>query len=87
MKQALLTFKQYLTQQDDSIDESDAIQKYSEYKSEFKRKQIAEFFDEHKEEDWWVYWSLPHAFTIIGLLEPSWRLYLSVQPSVSSGMY
>ncbi len=47
-KRPMLSFKQFLTQQD----ESDAIQKYSEYKSEFKRKQVAEFFDDHKEEDW-----------------------------------
>lgn len=52
-KQAMLSFKQFLTQQDDSIDESKAIQLYQEYKTEFKRKQIIEFFDEHKEEDWY----------------------------------
>ena len=52
-KQAMLSFKQFLTQQDDSIDESKAIQLYQEYKTEFKRKQIMEFFDEHKEEDWY----------------------------------
>ena len=51
-KQTMLSFKQFLAQQDDSIDETDAIQKYNEYKREFKQKQIMEFFDEHKEEDW-----------------------------------
>ena len=51
-KQTMLSFKQFLTQQDDSIDETDAIQKYNEYKREFKQRQIVEFFDEHKEEDW-----------------------------------
>ena len=48
----MLSFKQFLTQQDDSIDEGQAIQLYQDYKFEFKRKQIIEFFDEHKEEDW-----------------------------------
>ena len=51
-KKTMLSFKQFLTQQDDSIDESQAIQLYQDYKSDFKRKQITEFFDEHKEEDW-----------------------------------
>jgi hypothetical protein len=50
-KKAMLSFKQFLTQQDDSIDEGEAIQLYQEYKSDFKRKQITDFFDEHKEED------------------------------------
>ena len=48
----MLSFKQFLTQQDDSINESQAIQLYQDYKSDFKRKQLIEFFDEHKEEDW-----------------------------------
>ena len=51
-KKAMLSFKQFLAQQDDSIDESQAIQLYQEYKIDFKRKQINDFFDEHKEEDW-----------------------------------
>ena len=49
---AMLSFKQFLAQQDDSIDEGQAIQLYQEYKGDFKRKQITDFFDEHKEEDW-----------------------------------
>lgn len=51
-KKSMLSFKQFLAQQDDSIDEGEAIQLYQEYKSDFKRKQITDFFDEHKEEDW-----------------------------------
>lgn len=51
---AMLSFKQFLAQQDDTIDEGQAIQLYQEYKSDFKRKQITDFFDEHKDEDWYV---------------------------------
>ena len=51
-RQAMLSFKQFLTQQDDSIDESEATAKYNEYKIDFKRTVIKEFFDEHKDEDW-----------------------------------
>lgn len=49
----LLTFKQYLTQQDDAISEEDAIKRYNDYKIDFKRQQISEFFLTHKEEEWW----------------------------------
>ena len=48
----MLTFKQFLTQQDDTIGEEDAIKKYNEYKLDFKRQQISEFFLAHKEEEW-----------------------------------
>ena len=52
MRHAMMSFKQFLTQQDDSIGETEAIAAYNEYKAEFKRKQMEEFFEEHKEEDW-----------------------------------
>jgi len=50
----MLTFKSFLTTQDDSISDEDAIKKYSEYKLEFKRQQLNEFFVNHKDEEWWV---------------------------------
>jgi len=46
------SFKQFLQQQDDSISDEEAIKRYNEYKLEFKRTQINNFFLEHKEEDW-----------------------------------
>ncbi len=48
----MLTFKSFLTTQDDSISDEDAIKKYSEYKLEFKRQQLNEFFVNHKDEEW-----------------------------------
>ncbi len=48
----LLTFKQFLTQQDDNIDDEEAIKLYHEYKADFKKKQLHQFFNDHKEEDW-----------------------------------
>lgn len=50
----MMSFKQFLAQQEDTIDEMEAIQKYNEYKREFKAKQIKEFFEEHKDEDWYA---------------------------------
>lgn len=50
----MLTFKQFLSQQEDNISDQDAIKKYNEYKDEFKRQQINEFFLAHKEEEWYI---------------------------------
>lgn len=50
----MLTFKQFLSQQEDNISDQDAIKKYNEYKDEFKRQQINEFFLAHKEEEWYL---------------------------------
>ena len=51
-RHSMLSFKQFLTQQDDNIDETAAIASYNEYKTDFKRKQMEEFFEKHKDEDW-----------------------------------
>ncbi|XP_066268744.1 serrate RNA effector molecule homolog isoform X2 [Branchiostoma lanceolatum] len=48
----MMTFKQFLGTQEDSIDDQEAIRKYNEYKVEFRRKQLEEFFIAHKEEEW-----------------------------------
>lgn len=48
----MMTLKQFLATQDDSISDSDAIDKYNEYKLEFKRQQLNEFFVAHKDEEW-----------------------------------
>ena len=36
----------------DQISDEEAIRKYAEYKLEFKRQQLNEFFVTHKEEEW-----------------------------------
>lgn len=48
----MMTLKQFLATQDDSISDSEAIQKYNDYKLEFKRQQLNEFFVAHKDEEW-----------------------------------
>ena len=80
MKQMMLSFKQFLGMQDDSIDDKEAIQKYNEYKIEFRRKQISEFFEIHKEEDWWVMINLDPG--LLGL----YNIYLSTQTTVNISM-
>ncbi|OQR68743.1 serrate RNA effector moleculeB-like [Tropilaelaps mercedesae] len=49
---AMLTFKQFLANQDDCIDDQDAVKKYADYKTDFKRQQLEEFFKTHKDEEW-----------------------------------
>jgi len=48
----MMTFKAFMEQCDDSISEEEALRKYSDYKLEFKRQQLNEFFVNHKEEEW-----------------------------------
>lgn len=48
----MLTLKQFLATQDDSISDADAMAKYSDYKQDFKRQQLNEFFVTHKDEEW-----------------------------------
>lgn len=48
------SFKQFLQTQDDNISDEEAIRKYNEYKLEFKRLQLNEFFVAHKDEEWLV---------------------------------
>ena len=49
---AMMSFKAFLQTQDDQISDEEAIRKYAEYKLEFKRQQLNEFFVTHKEEEW-----------------------------------
>ena len=48
----MMSFKSFLQTQDDQISDEEAIKKYGEYKLEFKRQQLNEFFVTHKEEEW-----------------------------------
>ena len=49
---ARMTFKAFLSTQDDSITDEEAAQKYTEYKLEFRRQHLNEFFSNHKESEW-----------------------------------
>uniref|UniRef100_A0A914V1P4 Serrate RNA effector molecule homolog n=1 Tax=Plectus sambesii TaxID=2011161 RepID=A0A914V1P4_9BILA len=48
----MMTFKRFLATQEDSITDELAIQKYQEYKLEFKRQELHKFFIAHKDEEW-----------------------------------
>merc|ERR1712071_297198 len=47
---AMMSFKSFMQTQDDSISDEDGIKKYGEYKLEFKRQQLNEFFVTHNED-------------------------------------
>ena len=53
----MMTFKQFLNAQEDNIDDMEAVRKYQEYKLEFKKTQMADFFMRHKEEEWYAFCS------------------------------
>ena len=48
----MMTFKAFLQTQDDSITDEEALQKYGEYKLEFQRQQLNEFFVSNKDKEW-----------------------------------
>merc|ERR1739838_990303 len=47
----LLTFKAWVMKQDDNINEDDACKNFKLHKTEFKKKQMQEFFVTHKDEE------------------------------------
>jgi len=48
----MMTLKQFLASQDENITDVEAKKRYAEYQTDFKRQQINEFFNQHKEEEW-----------------------------------
>nr|CAG4640777.1 EOG090X04A7 [Eulimnadia texana] len=48
----MMSFKAFLAAHDDSISDEEAVKKYAEYKQEFRRQQLNEFFTSHKDEEW-----------------------------------
>lgn len=48
----MMTFKAFLATQEDNISDSEAVDKYNDYKLEFQRQQLNEFFVAHKDDEW-----------------------------------
>lgn len=68
----IMTFKAFLQSQDDNITDEEAIAKYAEYKLEFRRQQLNEFFVAHKEEEWLV----SRSYILLCLTEESSFLFI-----------
>ena len=48
----MMSFEAFLSNQDDTITDEEAIKKYAEYKLEFKQQELNEFFVTHMVEEW-----------------------------------
>lgn len=48
----LKSFKEFILSESNDINEQEGLQRYIEYKTEFTKKQIADFFKTHQEEEW-----------------------------------
>ncbi|XP_077596076.1 serrate RNA effector molecule homolog isoform X3 [Stigmatopora nigra] len=46
------SFKEFLISLDDSVEETEAVKRYNEYKLDYRRQQMQEFFLAHKDEEW-----------------------------------
>jgi len=51
----IMNFKGFIMQQEDDIDEGEGVRRYQEYKVEFKKTQINDFFVLHKDEEWFKF--------------------------------
>lgn len=65
----MMSFKAFLVTQDDNISESDAIDKYNDYKLEFQRQQLNEFFVAHKDDEWYVFKNLINLLKTLSFLQ------------------
>lgn len=48
----LLNFKQFMCRLDDDIDHEEAASRFDDYRCQFKQKQLSNFFNAHKSEQW-----------------------------------
>lgn len=48
----MLSFKQFINSQDDNITDVEAVKKFGDYRTDFSKQQINEFFLLHKDEEW-----------------------------------
>ncbi|XP_061619029.1 serrate RNA effector molecule homolog isoform X1 [Phyllopteryx taeniolatus] len=46
------SFKDFLLNTEDSVDETEAVKRYNQYKVDFRRQQLQDFFVQHKEQEW-----------------------------------
>lgn len=48
----MMPFKTFLASQDENVTETEAIKRYNDYRAEFNKQQIGDFFTKHKDEEW-----------------------------------
>jgi len=67
----MMSFKAFLGTQEDTITDEEAIKRYNEYKLEFRRQQLNEFFVAHKDEEWYINSCILLFYTFLRLLHYS----------------
>lgn len=74
------SFKEFLLSLDDSVDETEAVKRYNEYKIDFRRQQMQDFFLAHKDEEWydliWFIFQLTDIVIFSSCLDRSFSLIL-----------
>ncbi|CAF90329.1 unnamed protein product [Tetraodon nigroviridis] len=48
----LKSFKEFLLNMDDNMDETESVKRYNQYKLDFRRQQLQDFFLQHKDQEW-----------------------------------
>uniref|UniRef100_A0A3Q3LNH1 Serrate RNA effector molecule homolog n=1 Tax=Mastacembelus armatus TaxID=205130 RepID=A0A3Q3LNH1_9TELE len=46
------SLQEFLLNMEDSVDETEAVKRYNQYKLDFRRQQLQDFFLQHKEQEW-----------------------------------
>lgn len=44
--------QEFLLNMEDSVDETEAVKRYNQYKLDFRRQQLQDFFLQHKDQEW-----------------------------------
>lgn len=74
------SFKEFLLSLDDSVDETEAVKRYNEYKIDYRRQQMQDFFLAHKDEEWydliWLTFKLIVVYIISSCFDRSFPLVL-----------
>lgn len=45
-------FQEFLLNMDDNVDETESVKRYNQYKLDFRRQQLQDFFLQHKDQEW-----------------------------------
>lgn len=45
-------FQEFLLNMEDNVDETESVKRYNQYKLDFRRQQLQDFFLQHKEQEW-----------------------------------
>lgn len=47
-----MRLQEFLLNMEDSVDETESVKRYNQYKLDFRRQQLQDFFLQHKEQEW-----------------------------------